>query len=158
MKTINLTDLKIEDAQEWNTLNIEFECPDLDKSLTEIDKSVSATFSKSFKEYVNDVTFNKPIVFNIIVKNCAAKLDEYDIKSLVNVILSAFNFHFVETERREREYHFGLTYLPDLSIIKDSQLHIMKFINYKTKAENFNVLIKFETEDPETTYLYALVE
>ena len=74
------------------------------------------------------------------------------------MILSSFNVLFVEKERRKRDYRFGLTYIPEFSQIKDTQLHIMKMVNYKTKVDTFNLVIKFETEGTDDVYYYSLVD
>ena len=158
MKVINLSDLKIENLEgEHFTLVTNLECPDLDDSLVNIDKYIYSTIRKNFENYVEGHTITKPIVFEFVVNTSGVKLDEYDIKSIVDIILGSFNRLLVETERRNREYRFGLTYIPDFNQIKDTQLHIMKMINYKTKFDTFNVIIKFETGDSDI-YYYNLID
>lgn len=158
MKVINLSDLKIENLEgEHFTLVTNLECPDLDDSLVNIDKYIYNTIRKNFESYIEGNTITKPIVFEFDVNASGAKLDEYDIKSVVDIILGSFNRLLVETERRNREYRFGLTYIPDFNQIKDTQLHIMKMINYKTKFDTFNVVIKFETGDSDI-YYYNLID
>lgn len=158
MKVINLSDLKLENLEgEHCTLVINMECPNLDNSIVENDKAIYGTLRRNFEEYIDDYTFNKPVLFQVNVQ-VAEKLDEYDIKSLVDMILSSFNVLFVEKERRKRDYRFGLTYIPEFSQIKDTQLHIMKMVNYKTKVDTFNLVIKFETEGTDDVYYYSLVD
>lgn len=158
MKVINLSDLKLENLEgEHLTLVINIECPDLDNSMIENDKTIYSVLRKNFEQYIDEYTITKPVLFQINVQS-AAKLDEYDIKTLVEMILSSFNVLLVEKERRNREYRFGLTYIPEFSKIRDTQLHIMKMINYKTKVDTFNLVIKFEIEGNEDVYYYNLVD
>lgn len=159
MKVINLSDLKIENLEgECINLVMNIEYPNLDESVIDIYKSIYNVLRRNFEEYINEYVFNKPVLFQIIVNNCGNKLDEYDIKSVVDMILSSFNMLLVEKERRNREYRFGLTYIPDFNNIKDTQLHIMKMINYKTKVDTFNLVIRFETEGTEEVYYYNLID
>ncbi len=159
MKVINLNNLKIENLEgEHFTLVTNLECPDLDDSLVNINKYVDDTIRKNFENYIEGHTITKPIVFEFVVNTSGIKFDECDIKSVVDIILGSFNRLFVKTERRNREYRFGLTYIPYFNQIKDTQLHIMKMVNYKTKFDTFNVVIKFETDNPEEVYYYNLID
>jgi uncharacterized protein YeeX (DUF496 family) len=158
MKVINLSDLKIENLEgEYLTLVINMKCPDLDGVFLENDKTIYSIMRKNFEEYIDDYTITKPVLFQINVET-AEKIDEYDIKSVVDMILGSFNVLFVEKERRKRDYRFGLTYIPEFSQIKDTQLHIMKMVNYKTKVDTFSLVIKFEAQGTEDVYYYSLVD
>lgn len=157
MKIINLSDLKLENLEgEHLVLGINIECPSLDDSILENDKAIYNAMRKSFEEYIDGNTITKPILFQIEAHS-AEKLDEYDIKYFVDMILSSFNVLFVEDERRKREYRFGLTFIPEFNQIKDTQLHVMKMVNYKTKADSFNLVIKFEIDGDSDVYYYNLV-
>lgn len=159
MKIINLNDLKIENLEgEHFTLVTNLKCPDLDDSLVNIDNYIYNTISKSIEKHIEGYTITKPIVFEFIVNTSGVKFDECDIKSVVDIILGSFNRLLVERERRNREYRFGLTYIPYFNQIKDTQLHIMKMVNYKTKFDTFNVVIRFETDNSEEVYYYNLVD
>lgn len=158
MKVINLSDLKLENLEgEYLTLVINMKCPDLDGAFLENDKTVYSIMRKNFEEYIDDYTITKPVLFQVNVET-AEKIDEYDIKSVVDMILGSFNVLFIEKERRKRDYRFGLTYIPEFSQIKDTQLHIMKMVNYKTKVDTFNLVIKFEAQGTDDVYYYSLVD
>ena len=157
MKVINLSDLKLENLEgEYFTFVINMNYPDLDGRFMESDRTIHSIMRKNF-EGLEDRTFDKPVLFQINVQT-KEKVDEYDIKFVVDMILSSFNVLMVEKERRNREYRFGLTYIPEFNEIKDTQLHIMKMINYKTKVNIFNLVIKFECEGTEDVYYYSLVD
>lgn len=158
MKIINLSDLKIEDlGGKHSTLVINLPCPDLDSSIAENDKVLFNAMRRGFENHIDDLKEDEPVLFKFIVNTKGEKFDEYEIKAMIDLILSSFNTLFVEKERRQREYRFGLAYLPQFEKIKDTQLHVMKMVNYKTKLDSFNIAIKFENKTKKEFYYFTLV-
>lgn len=158
MKIINLEDLKIEPVKgEYVTVSTDIGYIDLDKSLLEINTHIKELFTKTLQQYVDNTTFNVPVLFQFDVK-ATKDFNTEDIKSTVDIILSCFSSLFSSKEKRDRESRFGLNYLPDFETIKDNQVHVMRMINYKTKVEKFNLMISIDVDECPDIYYYYLVD
>ena len=150
MKVINLKDLKVEEYKgESAYIVMSIDTPNLDLPLIDFDAALQTSIYGQLNKYT-EYTFNIPVIFDFVLENFDG--DEIDFKVIVDCILSILNQWFVNgKERREWEYRFGLP--EQFSSVADTQLHLMKMINYETRFDSFSVQIK--TED--LTYQFEYI-
>lgn len=156
-KVVNLSDIRIEPITTNIFTRIGFQFPNLDLPITSLYEQSQAALFEALKGFFGE---SKPdltatYAFTFDVEACMESED--DILPIINIVLGVFNNWMVgeKPEYRDREYRFGI---PDgFEKIKDSNLHIMKLVNYKTKVDKFSLTINLINSNNDNAYTYILI-